>query len=243
MGQPASDQRRVHALLGIAREQEVPPRRRSEQDDRRVVNGRAGGAGRGRNGAFLRPAHLEPDVADRQSSASGQRGSGRAFTQRPVPRSPARTHAVHPGLEHPPHAVPLKHANQPRHVVLVRVCQHDHVEPPVPGRDDGVELGQHAVGVRPAVDQQPRPITALDEDGVALPHVEHDDAVDARDEIGRGDRRDRHDERGDREGPALQPGGAAPRGATRWGLTDRSRRTRLAGLTPSEPLVARAPPN
>ena len=57
-------------------------------------------------------------------------------------------------------------------MVLVRVAEHDGVDPPVPRRDPLVEVDEQAVRVRPAVDQQPTAARSFDEDGIALPDVE-----------------------------------------------------------------------
>jgi hypothetical protein len=40
-------------------------------------------------------------------------------------------------------------------MILVRMRQHDSVDPPVPRRDPSIELDQEAIGIGAAVDQQP----------------------------------------------------------------------------------------
>ncbi len=60
-------------------------------------------------------------------------------------------------------------------MVLVRVAEDQDVDPPIPGREAGVELEDQPIGVRPAVDQQPAAGVAFDQDRVALADVEHRD--------------------------------------------------------------------
>lgn len=72
-----------------------------------------------------------------------------------VPGVPARALAVHPGLEDPAHPVPLQDADEAGDVVLVRMRQHDQVDPAIPRRDAGVELQEQPIGVRSAVHQHP----------------------------------------------------------------------------------------
>ena len=57
-------------------------------------------------------------------------------------------------------------------VILVRMRQDQRVDASIPWRDAAVERDEQAVGIRPAVDQQPTAVRALDEDGVALSDVE-----------------------------------------------------------------------
>ena len=80
-------------------------------------------------------------------------------------------------------------------MVLVRVREHHDVDATIPGRQDGVELGEDAVRVGPAVDEHPRAVAALDEDCVALAHVEHDDPVCTSDDVRCGEERHRDDQR------------------------------------------------
>ena len=111
-----------------------------------------------------------------------------------VPGRPARPGAAHPRLEHPAHAVALQHADQARDVVLVRVREHHEVEPAVPRRHACVELHQQPLGVRTAVHEHARTRPALDEDRVALPHVQDDEAVRPSRGVPEGQRREGDDD-------------------------------------------------
>ena len=82
---------------------------------------------------------------------------------------------MHAGLEHPTDPVSLEDADEAGDVVLVRVRQHDDVDPPIPGRDPRVELEQQAVRVRPAVDEHPGAVARLEQDRVPLTDVQHDE--------------------------------------------------------------------
>jgi hypothetical protein len=65
-------------------------------------------------------------------------------------------------------------------MILVRMRQHDSVDPPVPWRDPSIELDQEPIGIGPAVDQQSTAPRAFDQDRVALTDVEDRDARHAR---------------------------------------------------------------
>lgn len=210
-GQAARDQLRVNALLRVAGEQEPAALRLAQQDDRRVVDARAGRGRRDGDGAGERPQDVEADLAQLQARAGGERGPRWPVPERGVPGRPAGTASPHAGLEHAAHAVALERADEPGHVVLVRVRQHDDVQPPVPRRDLRIELEQEPVGVRAAIDEHACAVPALDEDRVALPDVEHDESgVPAVDVGGRQQARaERH--RRDRERDPLDAGeGASP---------------------------------
>ncbi len=184
--QPFRHEARVHVVLGVAREEERAARRLAEEHDRGVVDRPAGVAGVGGHAAGLRPQHAEPHLAEAQVVARGERRPRRAVRERRVPRAPAGPLAPHSGLEHPPHAIALQDADQARHVVLVRVREHDEVDPAVPGRDLRVQLHEQAVRVRSTVDQQAAAVPALDQDGVALPYVQDDEARRAQRGIAQG---------------------------------------------------------
>ena len=127
-----------------------------------------------------------------------------------IPGGPPRSRPVHAGFEHPPNPVPLQHPHQARDVILVGMGQHDDVDPPVPGRDALVQGHQEAVRVRPAIDQHARTAPALDQDRVALPHVEHHEPRRAPGDIGH---RERGQRNGNRRDAKRQP--AAARGRDR----------------------------
>jgi hypothetical protein len=55
------------------------------------------------------------------------------------------------------------------------MAQDQDVDPPIPGRDPGVELDDQALGIGSAVDQQPAAPVALDQDRVPLADVEDRD--------------------------------------------------------------------
>ncbi|MEI8333528.1 MAG: hypothetical protein WCH74_06710, partial [Chloroflexota bacterium] len=60
-------------------------------------------------------------------------------------------------------------------MVVVRVREHDDVDPPVPRRDPRVERGDETLGIGPAVDEEAAAALADDEDRVPLADVEHHD--------------------------------------------------------------------
>ena len=91
------------------------------------------------------------------------------------PRPGGWTVAGQAGLVDAPDPVALQHRDQAGGVVFVGVRQHEDVDPVVPGREPLIELDQEPVRVRPAVDDHPPTLAALDEDPVALPDVEGHD--------------------------------------------------------------------
>ncbi len=236
-GEPSGDQLRVHALLRIAHEEEVAPRRRAQEDDRGVVDARASRRRRQRHGPRPRPEDVERDVTQPEPRPRGQCPARRAVPERLVPRLPAGPRPAHPRLEHAPHPVALQHPDETRDVVLVGVREHDDVEAPIPGRQGGVEFGEDAVWVRAAIDEHPRPVAALHEDCVALAHVKHDDPVCTSDDVRCGEQRHRDDQRRTGQCEALEairradPRDASPglRWPSRWSS---GRGPRCAGSRP-----------
>ena len=126
-------------------------------------------------------------VAGGESQSNGRTRS----SQVAQPRGVARPGPAHPGLEHPRDVVPLEQEREPGDVVLVRVAQHDGVDPPVPRRDPPVEVDEQAVRVRPTVDEQATAARAFDEDRVALPDIEDRDRRRSRPVVPRRPRRRR----------------------------------------------------
>jgi len=135
-GDPGGDEERIDLLLGIAREQEAPPARIAEQDDRDVVDSRAGVGRFGGHALGRRPQHMQVHLVDPESVAGGhpldRRGAGPDETghERGVPGS----RPAHPGLEQPTDFIASEQERDAGHVVLVGVGQDDDVEPSVPRR-------------------------------------------------------------------------------------------------------------
>ena len=210
--QAALEEPGVDVVLRVARQEEPGPARVTEQDDRLVVD-RAPVVGRVDRHRLRRPQHLEPDLVEPQPGTLREPPARRPVGEGLVPRGPARTRPVHPVLEHPPDLVPLQHADEARHVVLVRVGQHHDVDAAVPRRDPRVELHEEPLGVRPAVDEHPRAPRGLDEDRVALADVEDAQARDPR-----GGRDDGHG--AEDEGDAHHRAGGGPGARSRRASCD-----------------------
>ena len=88
-------------------------------------------------------------------------------------------------------------------MVIMRVRQHDEVDVTVPEWDALVEAPHEQVRVRAAVHEQARAVRGLDEDGVALAHVEDGDPERRCRPEGREDPDDCHE-----RGPESRPGSA-----------------------------------
>ena len=168
---------RVDVLFHVAGQEEPAPADFAEQDDRNVVDARAGVGRLGGDRAAVRPQHAHPDGIDRQSIAGRQaEPHRRARSAEPVdPRSVTGTRSAHPGFEHARDAIAVEQQRETRDMVLVRVREDDRVDPAVPRRDVPVQDDEQAVGVWATVDQQAPAVCALDQDGVPLPDIEDGD--------------------------------------------------------------------
>lgn len=172
---------RIDLLLHIAGQQEPPIADRPEQHDRHVVDpGPAVGRFDG-DLAADRPQDGQGDLVDRQPIAGGQTESlGRAPAgQASEPGRIAGSRAAGARLEDATHTVPVEQPREARDMILVRVRQHDRIDPPIPGRQPRVKGDQQPVRVRSAVDEEAPADGALHEDGVALADIEDRDAGDA----------------------------------------------------------------
>jgi len=193
MRHAAGEEDRVDLLLNVAGEQEPPVADFAEQHDRDVVHA---GAGVGRftgNGHPIRPQHAKSHLVEREAVAGRQQPRRRAISvESRGPCRVARSRAAHARLEDAPDPVPPQQHRESGHVVLVRMGQHDGVDAPVPRRDVLVQRDEQPVGIRAAVDEQPAAPRALDEDRVALTHVEDRDARSAVGPVEDDDDRSRH---------------------------------------------------
>ena len=201
--QPSGDEDRVHVVLRVAREQESPPLSLAEEDHRGVVDPPAAVGRFGRHGPGVRPQDGQQDLVEPDPGAGREGAACGAVPQGRVPRDPAGAGAAHAGFVDLPDAVPLQHPDQACDVVLVRMGQHQHVDPAVPRRDAGVQLEQEPVRVRPAVDEHPGPAPALEQDGIPLADVEHHETGRAGRGIPEREGRDPDDHRGRDDDAAL----------------------------------------
>lgn len=173
--QPRGDELRVNVVLRVAREQERAPVRAPQEDDGGVVDLTARGAWLGGHRAPPGPEHAQVQLADAKPVARSECGlrDGRPGPERRVPRIPARPGAVHARLEDPAHLVPLQDADEAIDVVLVGMCEHQDIDPAVPGRDARIEGEEQPVRVRPAVHQDSPACGRLQQDRVTLADVQH----------------------------------------------------------------------
>lgn len=204
------EERRIHVLLDVAREQEPQPAGLAEQHDRGVVDALAIGWRPGRDGSGIRPQDAEADPVERQSVAGREPAAWRsARLEHGQPGLVAGTAAGQPGFVDVPHPVSLHDQRQAGDVVLVRMAEHDDVDPAIPGRQSLVERLQEAGGIGPAVDHHPPAATALDQDRVALPDVQQRDRREPRWSVGDDQRQPEHGGDEARNGDAWQSGAAA----------------------------------
>jgi hypothetical protein len=238
--QAVREQPWIDVLLGVAREQEADAVRLAQEHDRDVVDAAPRGRRLGRD-AGLRPDHAEGHLVERQACPGGERAPRRiAVTELRVPRLPCRAGTTHPGLEHPADPIALEHPHQARRVILVRVAEDDHVDPPVPRRQAAVKRDQQAVGVRATVDQHASAGPALDEDGIALPDIEHDEPCRPARHVRQADRDDRHQHQATAERDA--PGGRTGHDHQRSPGGGRRPDGRGPVSVPAGPRLASSPP-
>ncbi|HSW43366.1 MAG TPA: hypothetical protein VLM76_12730 [Patescibacteria group bacterium] len=206
------DQLSLDRGFGISHQQEASALERAEEDDRRVVHLGAVVGGIMRHAGRTRPDHLEGDPVEGEVVTCSQApaacpAGGENRCQRLVTRTGAR----HAGLRDLPDAVALEEEWQARHVVLVRVGEHDEVDPAVPRRHARVKGHEQAVRVGTAVHEHAAARRAGYEDRVALPDVEDDHVGPAVRPRRTGDDDDRHGDGTQQPGDLQEPGRAVPR--------------------------------
>ena len=210
-GQAAGKQGRIDALLDVAHEQESTAVGLAQEHDRDVVDPRPCVRRLERHLPWIGPQDGELHLAQSQVGARGEDPVRRTVVELGVPRGPAGARSAHARLVDASDLVALEDPGESGNVVLVRVGEHEDVEPPVPRRDARVEREQDAIRVRPTVDQHPRAGPGLEQDGIALPDVEDRQACLAMHRVAEGGAGDRDD-----DGDADQPEAlGAPDGARR----------------------------
>ncbi len=201
------EQRGVHVLFGVAHQQEATGAEPHVEDDRDVVDAAPGLGRRLRHGAGPRPECADCDAIEEEAAAGGHPLRRSALPGQLIgERLPARAGAAHPGRRDPGDPVPPQQQGRPAHVVLVGVRQQEQVQPPIPWRDPVIELSQQAVRIGTGVDQDPSAGRPLEQDRVALAHIEHGEV-----EPSVGAARQDHDEgrtgSGDQQGESVEDAG------------------------------------
>jgi hypothetical protein len=166
---------RIDLLLDVPREQEAPAGHLAEQDDRHVVDARSIVRRLLGNGVRVRPQHTEVDLVNPDTVARHEPAARATALEHGAPGRVPGPRAAHARLVELCDAIPGEEERQPGHVVLVRVAEHDDVEPPVPRGNVLVQRAEEAFRVRAAVHEEPAATAAFDEDRVALANIEHDD--------------------------------------------------------------------
>jgi len=203
----------VDLLLDVAGEQESPPADLSEQHDRDVVD-RAPAVGRAeRHAPRVGPEHAKPDVVERQPVTRRERCVWRtAVGKERRHRGIARAGPDHARLVDPADPIAAQEDGKARHVVLVRMREHERIDPVVPGGESLVEGDQEAARVGAAVHEHPTAAPAFDEDRVALADIEHDDPGGSvrmvADREGQCDRRSRERDQANASSALLGTGGS-----------------------------------
>jgi len=155
-GQATRDQERVDLLLDVAHQEHSPPLEPAEQHDRDVVDALPRVRRFTRHRTRIRPEDLERDIVEAEPVARLEAAGPHAMGgQSRFPRPVARTGPLHARLDHPADPVPAQQQRESAHVVLVRMGQHDQVDPSIPGCEVVVEEADQPIGVRAPVDEHP----------------------------------------------------------------------------------------
>jgi len=217
-GHAAGEKDRVDALLYVAGEEEPLRAERPQQDDRHVVDARAGVSRLRRHRTRVGPEDAETDIVEAEPIAGAEPTClATLLCELRRPGTVAGSRATHPRLHHPADPISREQQSEPRDVVLVRVAEDEQVDPPIPRWQVGIERDEEAVRVGSAVDEKARPTIAVDEDRVTLADIEHGDP-DMTVRAAHDDRPEAPD--GDDEGDDGDSGGAPVR-ATRARLASR----------------------
>ena len=213
--QPRREELRVDRLLDVAHQEEPPDADLAEEHDRHVVDPGPAVGWLGRHLAAAGPQGAERDLIDGQVVTGGDPRMDRrtAVSQLVQPRRIPGTGSAHAGLHDTRDAIALDQQSETGDVILVRMRQHDRIDPPIPRWDALVESHEQPVEIRSSVDQEPAPARAFDEDRVALPDIEDGHRRDAPRPIHHDATRDR--DRGDERKDGRTPGATADIGSTR----------------------------
>jgi hypothetical protein len=127
------DELRIDGLLDVAREKDAAGPEANIQDGGDVVDPGAGIRGLYGHAATRRPEQLDSGVVETQEVAGGEAApSERESIECLVKGGVSGTRTAHPDLGHGAHPVPFEEECKPSHMILVRMGQHDEVDPPVP---------------------------------------------------------------------------------------------------------------
>jgi len=173
VGDARRQELRVDGLLDVAGQEQAAGAEVQVQDGRHVVDAGSGIGRLGGHDAPCRPADVHGRRIEAEAIAGDQPAPiDRQPIERVVEGGVTRAGATHPDFGHGPHPVALEEEREAGHVILVRMGQHDQVDPPVPGRQSRVQDDEQPIRVRSAIHEHAAPGVALDEDGVALTHVQ-----------------------------------------------------------------------
>ena len=174
--QSSRQQHRVDFLLDVARQEEPLASIGPEQDNRDVVDRGAPVRRSARNVPGVRPQHRERDLVQAERVARGQ-PTGVHSAKREVlrPCAVARPRSQHARFDHSANPVPIEQCRKAGDVVLVRMTEHDEVDPAVPRRKLAIEGDQEAVGIGSAVNEHAATAVALEQDRVALADIHNRD--------------------------------------------------------------------
>ena len=144
----------------------------------------------------------------RDQAAAGRPTRGQDRLERRISRAETRHARLHDLAD----AVALEDERQAADVILVRVGEHDQVDPPVPRWHPRVERDEQPVRVGTAVDEHSAAGRAGHEDRVALADVEHHDVGAPIRARGAGDQQDGDREGSEDAGEPEDPGAPAVKG-------------------------------
>lgn len=159
------EQVREGVVRRIPGKQERDPAERHAEDEADVLAA-----------ALARRQRRDLQRADPETVARGERAAGHARALRTLAPEAAERHVLHAArLRGEPHVVAVEDREESGAVVLVRVREHDEVDPPLPRGEAAAEQGEEASGIRTTVDEDDR-AAELQQERIALTDIERADA-------------------------------------------------------------------
>lgn len=175
----------VFVLLEVAHQQEAVPGGLPQEHDRFVVDRLAVIERRRRDVGRRRPEHTKANVVELETVAGSKPSApGITIGERLGPCDVARAAPGEPGLVRDTDPIAIEERREPGDMVLVGMRQDDRVNPSVPWRKPLVERDEQPPGIRPTVHEHSPAAAAVDQDRVALTHVEDDEVRDPPGSVG-----------------------------------------------------------
>ena len=204
--EPSSDQDGFDRCLRIPGEERRETAMTEQQDERSVVD--VSLRKRGRGIAIGGVEDLDRDGRIQGYAAAGARDRGRYRCPRRIGQQSlvGRVLEGDPGMDDRLHLEALEDLHQPGHVVLVGMAENEEIDASCEEGEVRAQPAEGQLGIRAAVHEHGGAAGCLDEDGVALPDVQHGHVEQPVRTRGERDRQEHaHEARRDRDRPDRTP--------------------------------------